>query len=72
MVRISVRRSGHFFAEEVYVGEQEPSIRWIDNETLQLSYPKRTDVPFCGSNSPGAKIRCNAVSPETFKPELRE
>jgi len=72
LVRISVRRSGYILAEEVFKGTAEPNLDWLDNRTLQLTYPETTGVLKCASSWSGATIVCRQIPASRFKPRLRE
>ena len=72
LVRISIRPRGHFFATEVFAGPVEPNIKWLDNQTLLLTFPATPEKPRCGANRSNAIVICNEISAEDFKPLLRE
>jgi hypothetical protein len=70
-VRISVRRSGHVLAEEVSKGTFEPNVDWLDDRTLQLTFPADWRPALCGGSWSGATIICKQVPRSEFKPRLR-
>jgi len=72
LVRISVRRSGHLFAREVYAGKIEPNIRWSANGILELIYPSSEQKPTCNGSLSEISVNCKEIPREDFKPELRE
>lgn len=72
LARISTRRSGHILAEEVFKGTVEPNVDWLDNRTLQLTYPAASGVLDCGGSWSGATIVCRQIPASQFKPRLRE
>ncbi len=71
LVRISVRRSGHILAEEVFEGAVEPNVDWVDDRTLRLTYPEASEKTICGGSWSGATIVCKQVPLSEFKPHLR-
>jgi len=71
LVRISVRRSGHVLSEEVFKGTFEPNVDWLDDRTLQLTFPADRRPALCGGSWSGAMIVCNQVPASEFKPRLR-
>lgn len=70
-VRISVRRAGRFLAAEVYVGEVEPNIHWVSEQTLELIYPDQERKPYCGRGWSRIDVICKEVRKVDFKPNLR-
>lgn len=71
LVRISVRRKGSFFAQQVYVGSYEPNLQWIDDTTLQLTFPATDQPATCGGSGSEPKIICKRVLAADFKSHMR-
>jgi hypothetical protein len=71
-VGASVRRRGHFLAEEVFEGTIEPNIDWLGNHILELTYPVTSKITNCGGSWSGTTIICKQVPMTEFKPRLRE
>jgi hypothetical protein len=72
VVRVSIRKAGKLLAKEVFESQSSFNLRWIDERSLEITYPALKPAPSCGGEWDGAKVFCREVPPTQFVPMLRQ
>jgi hypothetical protein len=59
---VSIRPAWSPFAEEVYFGNDKPQLRWLNEQTLEITYPQPPTWKYkCGGSWAGIKVVCEII-----------